>query len=362
MRSSSLPLGFRLGSVSLRYRSRLAEPPSPASHIARQITSSRSARTDIGELQDRRLQRLEAILFLAQEPISSRKLSKYANLADGTEALTLIRRLNQQYEQRGRAFRVEEVGGGMQLFTRPRFAGWLRRLSGVPGELRLSGPAMETLAVVAYRQPVSRATIEAVRGVSCSEILRQLIERELVHIFGRSDELGRPYLYSTTRHFLQVFGLRHLDELPDCAALSNIASSQSPSETNDKQNTPDPEQPQSEEERKVTVASTSESNIEELQPAAVASSVEVTGASAEEDDDDEWEEEDVYEDEKDDEDEEYDEDEWEEVEDDEEEEFEEDEEYDEEWEDSDDDDEEEWEEDDDEDDKEEEDENNEEWK
>ena len=130
MRSSSLPLGFRLGSVSLRYRSRLAEPPSPASHVARQITSSRSVRTDIGELQDRRLQRLEAILFLAQEPISSRKLSKYANLADGTEALTLIRRLNQQYEQRGRAFRVEEVGGGVQLFTRPRFAGWLRRLSG----------------------------------------------------------------------------------------------------------------------------------------------------------------------------------------------------------------------------------------
>jgi segregation and condensation protein B len=102
----------------------------------------------------------------------------------------------------------------MQLLTRPKFAAWLRRLPHVTPEIRLSAPAMETLAVVAYRQPVLRADIEAVRGVGCGEILRQLMDRELVRVTGRSDELGRPYLYGTTRRFLQLFGLRCIEELP----------------------------------------------------------------------------------------------------------------------------------------------------
>lgn len=106
-----------------------------------------------------------------------------------------------------------EVAGGFQLMSRPKFAPWLRRLHGQT-EVRLSPPAIETLAVVAYRQPIPRADIEAIRGVQCGEILRQLMERELVRIVGRSDDLGRPFLYGTTRQFLQVFGLRHLDELP----------------------------------------------------------------------------------------------------------------------------------------------------
>jgi segregation and condensation protein B len=100
------------------------------------------------------------------------------------------------------------------LMTRPKFAPWLRRLHGSQVEVRLSAPAVETLAVVAYRQPVLRADIEAVRGVQCGEILRQLMERDLVRIVGRSEELGRPLLYGTTKRFLQVFGLRHLEELP----------------------------------------------------------------------------------------------------------------------------------------------------
>jgi segregation and condensation protein B len=160
------------------------------------------------------LQRLEAVLFLAREPLTSRRLSQYANLADGTQARTLVRRLNERYDAAGRAFRVEHVAGGYQLLTRRKFAPWLRRLEHVPAETRLSAPALETLAVIAYRQPVLRADIEAVRGVNCGEILRQLMERELVRIDGRSEELGRPYLYSTTKRFLQIFGLVHLDELP----------------------------------------------------------------------------------------------------------------------------------------------------
>jgi segregation and condensation protein B len=98
--------------------------------------------------------------------------------------------------------------------TRAKFAPWLRRFHSAPTENRLSVPAMETLAVVAYRQPVLRADIEAIRGVQSGEVLRQLIERSFVRIVGRSDELGRPFLYGTTKQFLQVFGLRHLDELP----------------------------------------------------------------------------------------------------------------------------------------------------
>jgi segregation and condensation protein B len=160
------------------------------------------------------LAQLEAVLFLAKIPLGSRRLAQLAGLADGTEARTLVRALNRLYDGEGCAFRVVEVAGGFQLMSRPRFAPWLRPLHAAPSEVRLSAPAMETLAVVAYRQPVLRADIEAIRGVQCGEILRQLMERDLVKIVGRSEELGRPFRYGTTRQFLQVFGLRHLDELP----------------------------------------------------------------------------------------------------------------------------------------------------
>ncbi len=172
-----------------------------------------------GESDEARLRRLEAVLFLAREPLNSRKLSQYANLADGTEARTLIRRLNAWYDAVGRAFRVEEMAGGFRLMTRPKFGAWLKRLTHTPSEVRLSAPALETLAVVAYRQPVLKAAIEAIRGVQCGEVLRQLMERDLVRIVGRSDELGRPYLYGPTKRFLEVFGLRSLDDLPRAETL-----------------------------------------------------------------------------------------------------------------------------------------------
>jgi segregation and condensation protein B len=168
---------------------------------------------------DSDLARLEAVLFLAREPVNSRKLSQYANLADGTQARTLVRRLNERYDAAGRAFRVEQVAGGYRLLTRRKFAPWLRRLAHVPGETRLSAPALETLAVIAYRQPVPRADIEAVRGVNCGEILRQLMDRDLVRISGRSEELGRPFLYATTKRFLQLFGLLTLEDLPRAAEM-----------------------------------------------------------------------------------------------------------------------------------------------
>jgi len=219
MRGAKTTPAIQLGSVALRYAgawTRLERASEQAWWGASGgIGKGREEENETGPGdQTTELARLEAVLFLAREPLSSRKLSQYANLADGTQARTLIRRLNAQYDALGRAFRVEQVAGGYQLLTRPKLAPWLRRLAHVPVEVRLSAPALETLAVVAYRQPVLRAEIEAIRGVNCGEILRQLMERDLIRISGRSQELGRPFLYATTKRFLQLFGLNTLEELP----------------------------------------------------------------------------------------------------------------------------------------------------
>lgn len=172
---------------------------------------------------------LEAILLIAKEPLSARRLAALAGLADPTHARTLARRLNGQYDLHGHAFRIEEIAGGMQLLTRPQFSAWLRRLGHVPGEELLSQGMLESLAIVAYRQPILRAEIESIRGVSCDEVLRQLMQRDLVRICGRVEDLGRPYLYGTTKRFLQLFGLQSLESLPRAqkirCAEAEIASS-----------------------------------------------------------------------------------------------------------------------------------------
>jgi len=175
-------------------------------------------------VRDARLAKLEAILFLAREPLSTRRLAHLAGLADGTEARTLIRRLNRLYDGGGSSFRAEEVAGGFQLLSRAGFGSWLRRLYPSPVESRLSGPALETLAIVAYRQPVLKAEIDSLRGVDCGEIVRQLMDRDLARMMGRATDLGRPYLYGTTKRFLRVFGLRSLDDLPRAAELRGRVS------------------------------------------------------------------------------------------------------------------------------------------
>jgi segregation and condensation protein B len=171
---------------------------------------------------------VEGLLLLAAHPLSSRKLAQLASLADGTAARTLVRRLNERYDREGWAFRVEEVGGGFQLLTRPQLAPWLRRFHPPDDNLRLSAPALETLAVIAYRQPVLRAQIEAIRGVQCGEMLKQLMGRDLVRIVGRSRELGRPFLYGTTSRFLRVFGLKSLDDLPRAEEYRRAAPAELP--------------------------------------------------------------------------------------------------------------------------------------
>lgn len=169
---------------------------------------------------DSRRRRVEAVLFMARKPLHSRKISQLADLEDGTQARTLITELNQHYDQQQRAFHVKRVAGGYQMRTRPQFADWIRRLEHVPRHQRISTPALETLTVVAYRQPIIKADIEAIRGVSCGEMLRQLLEKGLIKIAGRSEQLGRPFLYATSREFLAEFGFGNLSELPRSKQLS----------------------------------------------------------------------------------------------------------------------------------------------
>lgn len=160
------------------------------------------------------LAHVEALLFVAKEPLNSRKIAQLANLEDGNKARALVRKLNERYRAGSYAFCVVEVAGGFQLRALPEFAPWLSRLQETPVETRLTNSAMETLAIVAYEQPVQRANIERIRGVHCGDLLRQLLEQGLIKIVGRSEELGRPFLYGTTKRFLQMFGLAKIDDLP----------------------------------------------------------------------------------------------------------------------------------------------------
>ena len=157
---------------------------------------------------------LEAALFLVKEPMSARRLAQLAGLPEGKKTLRLIRELNDRYDHDQSAFCIVEVAEGFQLRTRPEFAPWLARLQNMPAAIRLSNPAMETLTVIAYRQPVPRAEVERIRGVQCGDLIRQLLDQGLVKTAGRSKELGRPILYGTTPMFLQVFGLGSLNDLP----------------------------------------------------------------------------------------------------------------------------------------------------
>ena len=166
---------------------------------------------------------LEAALLVADEPLPTRKLAQAAGLADAATARRLLRKLQHAYDKDGTAFQIEELAGGFQLLTRPQYHRWLNTLrrdlanrgsADRPGDLRLTAAARETLAIIAYRQPIMRADIEAIRGVHCGETLRLLMEKALVRIAGRDDSLGRPVLYGTTKKFLQVFGLKSLKDLP----------------------------------------------------------------------------------------------------------------------------------------------------
>ncbi|CAN5889226.1 SMC-Scp complex subunit ScpB [soil metagenome] len=157
---------------------------------------------------------LEALLFAADESLSARRLSAVIEETSPAMIADLARELNADYLRESRAFQVQEVAGGFRLVTRPEFAGWVRELRASSAAPRLTQAALETLSIVAYKQPVTRAELESIRGVAVEGVLKTLVDRELVRIVGREEGMGRPLLYGTTDHFLEYFGLPDLDALP----------------------------------------------------------------------------------------------------------------------------------------------------
>src|SRR5215468_242362 len=161
---------------------------------------------------------IEALLFSAQKPLSIRELTEAIKGAE-TEVVAALQQLKIECIEQQRAFQVNEKADGWQLVTDPKYAQWVRQLFPAPRPTRLSAPALETLAIIAYRQPIIRADVEAVRGVNIDGVLQTLMERGLVKIAGRAEIPGRPLLYETTQFFLDHFGLRNLDELPNAEEL-----------------------------------------------------------------------------------------------------------------------------------------------
>ncbi|MEI8292447.1 MAG: SMC-Scp complex subunit ScpB [bacterium] len=181
---------------------------------------------------------VEAILFASQKPVSAKELATILKGAaetakDSPDVATYakvkaaqieeaVQQLEKEYAETKRSFEVRESAAGWQLVTQADFAPWLRQLFPENRQARLSAPAMETLAIIAYRQPITRADIEAVRGVAVDGVMQTLLDRNLVRIAGRSEIAGRPLLYETTQFFMDHFGLKNLDDLPNASELRRV--------------------------------------------------------------------------------------------------------------------------------------------
>jgi len=155
---------------------------------------------------------VEALLFASDTPLEAERIREVLELESAQAARELVEELRARYRDRG--LQIVEVGGGYRMITRPELAPWLVRLARARTKSRLSRPALETLAIVAYKQPVSRPEMDAIRGVNSEAVLENLLERRLIRIAGRKEAPGRPYLFETTREFLVAFGLRDLSDLP----------------------------------------------------------------------------------------------------------------------------------------------------
>jgi len=171
---------------------------------------------------------VEAILFASDRPVTARRIAEVLREGvgeetaelDGRSVRRLVDQLRAEYDAQGRAFQIEEIAGGFQMLTRPEYHHCVRALSARRQQAKLSPAALETLAVIAYKQPVSRATIEDIRGVQTGQLIRTLMEKRLVRVVGREEVPGRPLLYGTTREFLEHFGLKSLKDLPGVHELS----------------------------------------------------------------------------------------------------------------------------------------------
>ncbi len=162
---------------------------------------------------------IEAILFASDEPLTKARLVKIAEVSSSKPVTEAVKELNRKYRENNSSFRIERIAGGYQMMTLPVYNFWLKKMLKVKTDSKLSQAALETLAVVAYKQPVIRADVEAIRGVASGEIIRSLMYKGLVKIVGRAEVIGRPLLYGTTKKFLEVFGLNTLKDLPSVEEL-----------------------------------------------------------------------------------------------------------------------------------------------
>lgn len=181
------------------------------------------------EIEPRRI--VEAILLSTDAPITPAKIASILGVGTAGDARKHIEALNEQYEALGLSFRVEAIAGGYQILTLPAYNTWLTKLLRVRQESKLSPAGMETLAIVAYKQPCTRADVEAIRGVAAGDGLNRLREMNLVKIVGRAEDLGRPMLYGTTKRFLETFGLPSLEDLPQVEAFKTLVPTQSRNES-----------------------------------------------------------------------------------------------------------------------------------
>jgi segregation and condensation protein B len=157
---------------------------------------------------------MEALLLSTHHPLTAGRLAELLDLESTKPIRKAVKQLNEQYQSAGRAFRIEQVAGGFQILTLPEFGDALKKLHQKEADAKLTKAAMETLAIIAYKQPILRADVEAIRGCACGETIRSLMEKHLVKIAGRAEEPGRPILYGTTKRFLELFGLNNLRDLP----------------------------------------------------------------------------------------------------------------------------------------------------
>jgi segregation and condensation protein B len=157
---------------------------------------------------------LEALLMATHSPLTLGQIAEVLELGSTKPVRRAIEALNQQYDESNRAFRIEQISGGYQILTLPQFADTLKKMHQKDIDAKLTQAAKETLAIIAYKQPILRADVEAIRGVACGETIRSLMEKHLVKIAGRAEEPGRPILYGTTKRFLESFGLNSLADLP----------------------------------------------------------------------------------------------------------------------------------------------------
>jgi segregation and condensation protein B len=170
---------------------------------------------------------IESLLFVSEEPLTVEKFKQILETVDTKEIRSALQSLVEEYEARGGGFKLAEVAGGWQLRSRPQYNKWLKRML-QPSPQRLSKAALETLAIIAYNQPIIRADIEHIRGVDAGGVLRQLLERKLIRVLGRKEIPGRPLIYATTKLFLELFELKDLKDLPSPKEIEEMSAAAEP--------------------------------------------------------------------------------------------------------------------------------------